>query len=277
VNIRAPYFALNQRSESLRGEPSGVSCSSTSRTRQPRTEVKFASYNIHLGIGRDGEFRPARIAAVIDEIGADVIGLQEISLGMPGFNMLRYLSDACGLTAIAGPTLITASGQYGNAMLTSLLHGDVHHWDLSMARCEPRAAIDTCFKHGACNFRVIATHLGLRPAERRDQTQRLLQIIEQDRAHPTVLLGDVNEWFLWGRPLRWMHRHFQHTPALATFPAGRPLFALDRIWVEPRRALKNISVHVSDSARMASDHLPIVATVDLGALENFPLAGKTNG
>jgi endonuclease/exonuclease/phosphatase family metal-dependent hydrolase len=277
VNISAREFELNQPAQPLHGKPSELAGPLPSRSRQPRSEVKFASYNIHLGIGRDGEFRPARIAAVIDEIGADVIGLQEISLGMPGFNMLRYLSDACGLTAIAGPTLITASGQYGNAMLTSLLHGDVHHWDLSMARCEPRAAIDTCFKHGACNFRVIATHLGLRPAERRDQTQRLLQIIEQDRAHPTVLLGDVNEWFLWGRPLRWMHRHFQHTPALATFPAGRPLFALDRIWVEPRRALKNISVHVSDSARMASDHLPIVATVDLGALENFPLAGKTNG
>jgi endonuclease/exonuclease/phosphatase family metal-dependent hydrolase len=67
-----------------------------------------------------------------------------------------------------------------------------------------------------------------------------------------------------------MHRHFQRTPAPATFPAGRPLFALDRIWVEPRRALKNITVHVSDSARMASDHLPIVATLDFGMLENLP-------
>ena len=273
MNIRAREFALNQRTESFHGKPSEIAGPLPSSSRHPGSQVKFASYNIHLGIGRDGEFRPARIAAVIDEIGADVIALQEISLGTPGFNMLRYLSDACGLTAIAGPTLITASGQYGNAVLTRLLHGEVHHWDLSMARCEPRAAIDACLRHGTHRFRVIATHLGLRPAERRDQTQRLLKIIEKDRAYPTVLLGDVNEWFLWGRPLRWMHRHFQHTPALATFPAGRPLFALDRIWVEPRRALKNISVHVSDSARMASDHLPIVATLDFGALENSPPQG----
>ena len=268
MNIRAREFALNQP-ESFHGQPPEVAGRLPLSSRHLGSEVRFASYNIHLGIGRDGEFRPARIAAVINEIGADVVALQEISLGTPGFDMLRYLSDACGLTAIAGPTLVTASGQFGNAMLTGLRPGEVHHWDLSMARCEPRAAIDAHLRHGSHLFRVIATHLGLRPAERRDQIQRLLKIIERDRVYPTVLLGDVNEWFLWGRPLRWMHRHFQRTPAPATFPAGRPLFALDRIWVEPRRALKKIAVHVSENARMASDHLPIVATLDFGPFENL--------
>jgi endonuclease/exonuclease/phosphatase family metal-dependent hydrolase len=254
-------------------QPFDLQPSQPESSRQAGSEIKLASYNIHLGIGRDGEFRPARIAAVIDEIGADVIALQEISLGAPSFNMLRYLGDACCLTAIGGPTLITASGQYGNAMLTGLAHEEVHHWDLSRARCEPRAALEARFSHGSHTFRAIATHLGLRPAERRDQIRTLLKIIENDRAHPTVLMGDVNEWFLWGRPLRWMHRHFQATPALATFPAGRPLFALDRIWVEPRRALKKIEVHVSENARMASDHLPIVATLDCSAFEHLPPAG----
>ena len=267
-------LALNQRTESFYVRSADVADQLRKRRRQPVTEIKFASYNIHLGIGRDGEFRPARIASVIEEIGADVIALQEISLGPPGFNMLRYLADACGLTAIAGPTLITASGHYGNAILTGLPHTAVRHWDLSMARCEPRAAIDARLAHETNRFRVIATHLGLRPAERRDQIQKLLKIIETDRACPTVLLGDVNEWFLWGRPLRWMHRHFKPTPAPATFPAGRPLFALDRIWVEPRGALKNIGVHVSERARKASDHLPIVATLDFGAFGNTAQASN---
>ena len=82
---------------------------------------------------------------------------------------------------------------------------------------------------------------------------------------PTVLMGDVNEWFLWGRPLRWLHRHFQQTPAPATFPARWPVFALDRIWVEPRQALRRVSVHDSATARVASDHLPITATINFSA------------
>jgi endonuclease/exonuclease/phosphatase family metal-dependent hydrolase len=238
-------------------------------------ELRFASYNIHLGIGRDGIFRPDRIAAVIDELDADVVALQEVSLGGPAFNMLEYLSRKCALIAIAGPTLLSTWGEYGNAILTRLRHSEIMRWDLSVGGLEPRGAIDTRVVHGAHTLRVVATHLGLRPGERRRQIRRLLKIIEQDNRFPTVLLGDVNEWFLWGRPLRWMHRHFKRTPALPTFPAGRPLFALDRIWVEPRSALRRIAVHTSATARIASDHLPIVASLNFGLVETEPAAAST--
>jgi endonuclease/exonuclease/phosphatase family metal-dependent hydrolase len=80
---------------------------------------------------------------------------------------------------------------------------------------------------------------------------------------PTVLLGDLNEWFLWGRPLRWLHAHFERPPAPRTFPAGWPVLALDRVWVKPRRCLRAIAVHRSLLARHASDHLPVVAALDL--------------
>lgn len=229
--------------------------------------VRFASYNIHLGIGRDGIFRPERIATVIEELDADVVALQEVYLGGPGFDMLDYLRRKCGLNAIAGPTLLSERGEYGNAILTRFCHGEVQRWDLSVGSFEPRGAIDTRVVHGGHSLRVIATHLGLRPGERRCQIRQLLKIIEQDNRFPTVLLGDVNEWFLWGRPLRWMHRHFKRTPAPPTFPAVRPLFALDRIWVEPRNALQRIRAHTSATARIASDHLPIVASLDFGVFE----------
>ncbi len=240
--------------------------------RSERSGLKIASYNIHLCIGRDGEFSPHRIASVIDELDADVVALQEVSLATPGFNMLEYLSSACAMTPIAGPTLVTASGEYGNAILTRLDHDDIHRWNISVARREPRGAIEIRVHQNGHTVRVIATHLGLRPSERRKQIRELLKILEKDDRFPVVLLGDVNEWFLWGRPLRWIHRHFKRTPALATFPAGRPLFALDRIWVEPHRILQNMAVHTSDMARIASDHLPISATLDLGAPVQADLA-----
>src|SRR2546425_801441 len=112
-------------------------------------------------------------------------------------------------------------------------------------------------------LRVLATPLGLRPAERREQVQRLLRALEAEKRVTTVLMGDLNEWFLWGRPLRWLHVHFKRTPSPPTFPARFPIFALDRIWVEPRRLLRRLMVHASPQARIASDHLPVLAQVEL--------------
>jgi endonuclease/exonuclease/phosphatase family metal-dependent hydrolase len=76
-------------------------------------------------------------------------------------------------------------------------------------------------------------------------------------------MGDINEWFLWGRPLRWLHAHFQSKPNYATFPARWPLFALDHIWISPRSRLRTLQVHSSRLARIASDHLPLKAVIKI--------------
>jgi endonuclease/exonuclease/phosphatase family metal-dependent hydrolase len=109
---------------------------------------------------------------------------------------------------------------------------------------------------------VIATHLGLSPAERCTQIQHLLDILQDNRfsqSHSiiTVLMGDLNEWFLWGRPLRWLHRHFQGSPAPASYPACCPLFALDRTWVKPCEKITSMKVVNNILTRVASDHLPV--------------------
>lgn len=235
------------------------------RSASLRSAITVASYNIHLGIGRDGQFKPQRIAAVIGEMNADIVALQEVALGAPGFNMLKYLRDACRLHAVAGPTLVTALGDYGNAILTRYRTTEVRRLDLSMPRREPRGALDVQLDCDGQPLRLIATHLGLlRPAERRAQIRRLLRAVEVPGSMPTVLIGDVNEWFLWGRPLRWLHGHFRRTPAPATFPSGRPFIALDRVWVKPRRALRRVAVHATALARVASDHLPLTAVLDFG-------------
>lgn len=232
------------------------------RSATPNGGITVASYNIHLGIGRDGHFKPQRIAAVIGELKADIVALQEVALGAPGFNMLEYLRDACRLHAVAGPTLVTSEGDYGNAVLTRYRVTEVHRLNLSVPRREPRGALDVQLDCEGQPLRLIATHLGLWPAERREQIRRLLRTVQEAASLPTVLLGDVNEWFLWGRPLRWLHGYFRSTPAPATFPSGRPFIALDRVWVKPRRALRRVAAHTSALARMASDHLPITAVLD---------------
>ena len=223
--------------------------------------ITVASYNIHIALGRDGRLAPERIASVVQELKADVIALQEVQFVTKRFDMPAYLRKATGYQVLAGPTIVDpVRGDYGNALLTCRRVKSFCRIDLSVDRREPRGALDVTLDCGEHSLRVVATHLGLRPAERREQVTKLLSMLEgESAALPTILLGDLNEWFLWGRPLRWLHRHFEQTPAPATFPAGFPVFALDRIWVKPRHLLRRLFVHASPLARLASDHLPVVA------------------
>jgi endonuclease/exonuclease/phosphatase family metal-dependent hydrolase len=224
--------------------------------------IKFASYNIHLGIGRDGMFAPHRVAAVIGELEADVIALQEVEFGAGDFDMFSYLSTYTGYAAVPGPTMPRpGGGEYGNGLLSRHPVLDVRRIELSVQGREPRGALDVDIDCDGRPVRVVVTHLGLRPSERRLQITRLLRYLDRDDHVPMILLGDLNEWFLWGRPLRWLPRHFQRTPAPATFPSGRPVFALDRVWVWPRELLQRVSVHSTPLSRVASDHLPLTAIV----------------
>jgi len=229
----------------------------------PRDHVRIASYNTHGGVGRDRHFVPKRIADVLNELDVDVIALQEVENRATGFDMLEYLAAETGFHAIAGPTLMRRGADYGNGLLTRFKILSAKRVDLCVERCEPRGAIDAELDCGGAPMRVLATHLGLRPYERRDQIHRLLAVLEGDRPLPTILMGDINEWFLWGRPLRWMHRHFQQTPSPPTFPSIFPVFALDRMWVKPRSLLRGVRVHSTALAKIASDHLPLTAELAL--------------
>lgn len=230
-------------------------------------QIRVASYNIHGGVGTDKHFVPNRIVDVLREVNADIVALQEVESRNTGFDMLEFLASHLGLQGIPGPTLISTTGDYGNGALTRLPVLSTQLLDLSLPNREARGAIDLKLHVGhenhGCPLRVVATHLGLHPGERRTQVKRLLTIFENDRNIPTIFMGDVNEWFLIGRPLRWLHRHFKRTPAPATFPTRFPVFALDRIWVQPIAALSGIYAHNSALSRQASDHLPIVATLKI--------------
>jgi len=104
--------------------------------------------------------------------------------------------------------------------------------------------------------------LGLHSGERRFQVEQLLSSIGTAPVAATILLGDINEGFLWGRPLRWLHRRFGTSPSIRTFPSRAPIFALDRMG----RAAGYRGLDCDLSApglRGASDHLPVVASLRL--------------
>ena len=225
-------------------------------------QLRVISYNIHCGIGWDGRFNEQRILDVLKETEPDVVALQEVESRASGIDMLQWLAKGLGFQAVAGTTLLHADGHYGNGLLTRCPVIRSRLLDLSFGRREPRGAISADLDCQGEPIRIVATHLGLRPAERREQVQLLLKLFRESPDDRAVLLGDLNEWFLWGRPLRRLHKYFTHTPSPATFPSVMPVLALDRLWTHPRAILRRISVHSSRKARLASDHLPLVAELE---------------
>lgn len=244
---------------------------SESPSRTDRAQVlRVGSYNIHRCVGGDGRCDPDRVAQVIREIDCDPLGLQEVD-NSPGPTLtsmqLDYLARATGMTGVAGLRIIRHRGHYGNALLTRRRVLDVRRHDLSFSWREPRGALDVDLEIAGTVTRIIVTHLGLTPGERRHQMRRILSIVGDGHGtQPVVLLGDLNEWLPLGRPLRWLHALFGRPPAVRSFPAAVPLLALDRIWVRPRAALLSVSAHRSTAARLASDHLPVTAELVLSAV-----------
>lgn len=230
--------------------------------------LRISSYNIHRCVGRDSKLDVARVAGVIGELGCDIIGLQEVdnlSDGQHDSMQLDYLASRTGMEPIAGHTIIHHQGSFGNALLTRHPAIAVRRHDFSYGGREPRGALDVDFRVGGIEVRVIVTHLGLRPAERRFQVRRMLHLLHDiPPERMVIVLGDINEWLPLGRPLRWLHGMLGHAPAERSFPSGLPLFALDRVWVRPRHTLLAFSTHRSQIARVASDHLPVKAIVATG-------------
>lgn len=223
-------------------------------------KLRVATWNMHAGVGLDGRFAPERIARVLAELDADIVALQEFG-SRRAYDMLARLEQAAGARGIAMRTFSKLGCDFGNVVLSRLPVLASACIDLACDRREPRNAVDLVVDaRPAGTLRVVATHLGLGRRERQSQLARLEALLGDAGRAPTVLLGDFNEWR--PRALARFETAFGRAPTPATFPAPFPLAALDRILVAPAASLVALDVHRSRTARIASDHLPLVATLE---------------
>jgi len=231
-------------------------------------ELVVASYNIHKCVGVDGKFDPARIASVIGELEADVVAIQEADKRFGrryGLLDLKALEKATGLTHIPTSEGADGHGWHGNALF--LRKGEVRDMRrLALPSAEPRGALVVDIELPSGPLRLVAAHLGLLRRSRRWQVRSILDAVEQGPRMPVLLVGDLNEW----RPGRksslqelkpvfgpLAHKHF-------SFPSYFPFMALDRVIGSPG-LVTAMEVHDSTLARVASDHLPLKATIDIPA------------
>jgi endonuclease/exonuclease/phosphatase family metal-dependent hydrolase len=243
--------------------------------------VCIASYNVHKCVGLDGRFDPARTVAVIKEIGADLIALQEVDQRFgdkAGLLDLQMLQRECGLAPVPITGTRRSHGWHGNLIL--FRQGVVvAAQQLALPGVEPRGALVVDIDLASGPLRIIAAHFGLLRRCRARQARAILAAATAEAGRPTVVMGDLNEWRLGQRSsLQALEPNFGPLrAAVASFPARLPLLPLDRILASPQSLVRSIEVHDTPLARIASDHLPVKAAISFrasfaGNREAVPLA-----
>lgn len=231
-----------------------------SAPRYPRGLV-IASYNIHKGKGLDARVDIQRIIDVLGEIGADAVGIQEVYEAQA-----EVIGAALGMRVVMGVTRHRRRGPCGNAVLSRLAIQGGSTFDLSWRAREPRGGVRADLALGPATVHVFNVHLGLTVRERAEQVSRLVgqHVLGQGVTGPRVVVGDLNEWFP-GAVGRTLAREFHGPRVRRTHPAPIPLFALDRIYWDRHLDAEEFHVHRSRLARVASDHLPVVARLRVQA------------
>ena len=230
-------------------------------------QLTFASYNIHKAVGLDRRRDPDRILAILNEVGADVVALQEVDRRFGRRETvlpLAAIDDHTPYRAVPLSIRPDSIGWHGNALL---VRRDIEVTDAAIVplpTLEPRGAIRADLMAEGRRLRVIGMHLDLSGLRRRQQVRSILaHITACGEACPTVMMGDFNEWARHGGCFRELARGWQVLAPGRSFPSRRPVAQLDRIVVSEGWRVLEAGVHHSAMSALGSDHLPVRARLEM--------------
>lgn len=228
--------------------------------------VRVMSYNIHHGEGLDQRLDLERIAKLIVDAKADIVGLQEVDRGMDRTqkrDLPAELAKLTGLQAHFEKNISIQGGEYGNAVLTRFPAKRVKNTHLkSFANGEQRGVLQLMLDVQGRELLFMNTHLDARrdPVEREHSVGELKQLASAAGRTPVVLVGDFNA--------------VPDSPAIATvreyltdawtvigkgdgftIPVRKPTRRIDYIWIT-KDTVEPLRMEVLFSE--ASDHLPII-------------------
>lgn len=245
-------------------------------------QFRLLTYNIHRAIGVDRKFMPQRIVAILRRYDPDIALLQEVDVGVPRsgrMNLAAHLAHQLGYPHRAlGLNVFYKQGKYGNATLSHFAIGRQRNIDLTLGGTKGRGAQHTRIRmsrdNQAVDLDVFNIHLSLTAAMRRRQVATLLATPDMaalDSRTPCLIAGDMNDWrgelkrklFVPAGFACATNRRPGSRAALKTFPSFAPTGGLDKIFY--RGPLKLLHAYRSRLAlaRVASDHLPVIADFEL--------------
>ena len=227
------------------------------------------TYNTHHGRGMDGVVDLDRIVDIIKEFDPHVVCLQEVDRNLSRTDRADFpalFAEKLGMQVFFEPNYQFDDGDYGNATLTRL--PVTGHRNVALPNptsAEPRGCLVVTVTWEGRQVDVMNTHLGLNGLERLAQAEA---IVEELGDNPVILAGDMNEAAsapglqrLLDRLNDTIEKQTDETPG--TVPVDTPRRRIDYILVSPDfEAVSSTIVH-TEATRIASDHLPYVATLRL--------------
>ena len=227
------------------------------------------TFNIHHAEGTDGKVDVPRIARIIHDTQADIVGLQEVDRGVERTgrrDLLKELADLTGMRFAFGKNIDHQGGDYGNAMLTSRPIVSVGNKLLpNVDGGESRGVLQVVVDVEGTQVLVLTTHLDHRTADpqRVASADAILEMLQAFGSGPVIAMGDFNDVpgsTTWTR----LMTVFTDTWAAVgrgdgfTIPVEAPTKRIDWILV---RGLEPVSAEVLKSD--ASDHLPVLGVLKL--------------
>ena len=229
------------------------------------------SYNVHSCVGTDGVRSAARIAEVIAPVDADVVCLQELDRSRPRSELVHQaeaIAEHLTMHFHFHPALRVAEEEYGDAILSkhpmSLQRAGELPFVATRICRETRGALWVSVSVRGLEWQIINTHFGLGRAERFAQATALLgpEWIGAASQWPRLAVcGDFNS-HPGGRVHRLLASRLRDTQSgwhTCTFPSRFPVVCLDYIFTGPSIRLDRLYTVRTPIARVASDHLPLVA------------------
>ena len=228
------------------------------------THLRIATYNLQKCVGMDMRRRPDRSLQVINALNADIITLQEADKRLPPrpAALPHDLIDRDGWQALDFGQPGGSLGWHGNAMLLRPGISITDTSGMDLPGLETRGAIIAELGTKIGPLRVIGVHLGLLRRHRLLQLMAITRELRRRPLMPTVIAGDFNEW----GPKAALDAA---TPGLdfveggRSFPALRPVAALDVFAISDDLHAITSGVHRRRPATNASDHLPVCADIAL--------------
>lgn len=242
------------------------------------------TYNVHACVGTDGRLDVERIATVIRMYSPDIVALQELDVARRrsgGSHQANLIAEHLGMQGHFHPAWHPLpEEQYGDAILTpwpfQLIKGGKLPTAASPLAFEPRGALWITVKKGNAVVQVMNTHLGLSNRERRNQVDALLSeewLSHPDCRKPAIFCGDLNDipvsriYRRLSARLTDVQRVGSFFRARPTFPSRLPLLRLDYIFVSPDVSVESVEIGRVPPARVASDHLPLIADLQVPVLQ----------
>ncbi|MFC3040715.1 endonuclease/exonuclease/phosphatase family protein [Virgibacillus xinjiangensis] len=248
-----------------------VGAQKADHSRGTTEKVKVMSYNMHHAVGEDNRLDLERIAEVIEDADADIIGLQEVdhhwSARSDFKDQAKLLADRLDMFYTYAANLDVEPAeegeprrQYGTAILSKYPILTSENYPLTrLGNTEQRGLLEAVINVKGNHVHVFNTHLALTPEERELQIQEVVDIAEQSKG-PQVIMGDLNA-IPESDEMVPMYAHYKDAFSgqddAYTYSAANPTKRIDYIFTSEDLGVQNS--RVIDT--LASDHLPITTEI----------------